>query len=1099
MKDDKLERDLIVKDINHNYFVKASAGSGKTTSLVYRMVSMVESGIPVEKICTITFTKAAADEFFSRFQAMLSARSVWADTTKKLTEEDDVKRKKCENALKNIDLCFMGTIDAFCNMIAHELPNELHVPSDAQIVDDDELNKAVKEEFETLLRDDKNHLHPYALAFKEIFYPSYDCFVAGFKKLNELRTTEYEYDKSLVDIDFEEYFSPEKSQFIDLCKMLKEANVKVDTNDGRKAIEALNNSLFRIKGKWSSRNLKAVDDLLKALSKIGTFPGEQIKDSILADTVVAVEYTADNKVKSKLKYTEEIVDLFSCLDEKIKDYKYALFMHVVSEALIDVSNKLKQEGKFTFFDFLLATNKAFKESSATDRELLDHILERHSYFLLDESQDTNPLQTEIFFYLTGTKITDDWSKTEPREGSLFIVGDPKQSIYAFRGANVKAYEKTESLFKKKDEVLVLRRNFRSIVSLRDWFNKAMNNVFDPSNNSLIHEEIPIDEREFELEYPKVDKDITVLDGVYKYILSDPKNDYESVAKMIKDLVNNPNRRIVYKSSKGPNYQIDTREISYKDFLVVPFTTRIEEYAKAFDKYQIPYTIEAKIPFEVASSLLVLVDLVKLFKAPQVRANLIKVLTSDLYKLSDTQISILVSNNFDFDITNIEHLYIDEKYKGIIEELNRLYVTTKDMSYSSMCLYLLNDKQFNLLNKVDSSFLEYTYFFIEKIKSKEETGNMSGIVDFIETAVAFIDGKSSDKDSRVLRFKDKVDKVKISNLHKVKGLQAPIVILVQPRKSVRTAIDYVDYESNPPKSYFKKFTIKNSNGSDSTVVENTSINEDKIKKWNLALDYELDRLQYVGATRAESVLLVSETANIKGNFVASWSKLTKEIKDENIYPIPEVSEPSEVIKVPVTYKDNKKIDNPSFSVAYHAPNDVSKDRRIISTMDNNDILLDNSDATLLGSLVHKVMEILVTTKGHVESKEALVDSVIKELGGEEYKDPLLGVVFILSLGGYEQKNSSVHRDILYTLYNAKNVQCEVPFSYKKGNTIITGVIDVLYQDDNGDYHIIDYKTNKEDDVSKLEEMYASQLQDYVDALKQAHVSVKDAHIYHIKIK
>ena len=75
MKDDKLERDLIVKDINHNYFVKASAGSGKTTSLVYRMVSMVEAGIPVEKICTITFTKAAADEFFSRFQAMLSATS----------------------------------------------------------------------------------------------------------------------------------------------------------------------------------------------------------------------------------------------------------------------------------------------------------------------------------------------------------------------------------------------------------------------------------------------------------------------------------------------------------------------------------------------------------------------------------------------------------------------------------------------------------------------------------------------------------------------------------------------------------------------------------------------------------------------------------------------------------------------------------------------------------------------------------------------------------------------------------------------------------------------------------------------------------------
>ena len=75
MFDDKKSRELIVKDINKNYFVEASAGSGKTTSLVYRMVSLVESGVPVDKICTITFTKAAANEFFERCQSLLSIRS----------------------------------------------------------------------------------------------------------------------------------------------------------------------------------------------------------------------------------------------------------------------------------------------------------------------------------------------------------------------------------------------------------------------------------------------------------------------------------------------------------------------------------------------------------------------------------------------------------------------------------------------------------------------------------------------------------------------------------------------------------------------------------------------------------------------------------------------------------------------------------------------------------------------------------------------------------------------------------------------------------------------------------------------------------------
>ena len=72
---DQKSRDMIVGDLKRNYFVEASAGSGKTTSLVYRMVALVESGVPVDKICTITCTKAAANEFFERFQKLLSIRS----------------------------------------------------------------------------------------------------------------------------------------------------------------------------------------------------------------------------------------------------------------------------------------------------------------------------------------------------------------------------------------------------------------------------------------------------------------------------------------------------------------------------------------------------------------------------------------------------------------------------------------------------------------------------------------------------------------------------------------------------------------------------------------------------------------------------------------------------------------------------------------------------------------------------------------------------------------------------------------------------------------------------------------------------------------
>ena len=110
---DSEARRAISTDIDHNLFVEASAGSGKTTSLVNRMVALIEHGVPIEQICTITFTIAAADEFFSRFQELLSRRMIDNpndESIRDLGVTTPESRKRCEEALKNIDLCFTGTM-----------------------------------------------------------------------------------------------------------------------------------------------------------------------------------------------------------------------------------------------------------------------------------------------------------------------------------------------------------------------------------------------------------------------------------------------------------------------------------------------------------------------------------------------------------------------------------------------------------------------------------------------------------------------------------------------------------------------------------------------------------------------------------------------------------------------------------------------------------------------------------------------------------------------------------------------------------------------------------------------------------------------------
>ena len=122
MQIDEDSRYTIIKSLNKNLFVIAGAGSGKTSMLVSRMVAMVEAGIDVSKICAITFTKKAAAEFLERFQKKLKERSEkpYKEGNKypgDLPTPTDPTAALCKQALKDIDLCFTGTIDSFCNIL----------------------------------------------------------------------------------------------------------------------------------------------------------------------------------------------------------------------------------------------------------------------------------------------------------------------------------------------------------------------------------------------------------------------------------------------------------------------------------------------------------------------------------------------------------------------------------------------------------------------------------------------------------------------------------------------------------------------------------------------------------------------------------------------------------------------------------------------------------------------------------------------------------------------------------------------------------------------------------------------------------------------
>src|SRR5204862_5289270 len=99
--------------------------------------------------------------------------------------------------------------------------------------------------------------------------------------------------------------------------------------------------------------------------------------------------------------------------------------------------------------------------------------------LVDEFQDTDPVQAEVLLYLTGRDTEErDWRKLEPLPGSLFVVGDPKQSIYRFRRADIQTYDAVSRILQKSGgEVLRLSTNFRSTDAVCSWVNGVFERIF----------------------------------------------------------------------------------------------------------------------------------------------------------------------------------------------------------------------------------------------------------------------------------------------------------------------------------------------------------------------------------------------------------------------------------------------------------------------------------------------------------------------------------------------------------------------------------------------------------------------------------------------
>lgn len=158
-----------------------------------------------------------------------------------------------------------------------------------------------------------------------------------------------------------------------------------------------------------------------------------------------------------------------------KEHCYYYVLNFVKPAVQYYEDLRYKRSQLNFQDLLMKTALMLKNYA----EVREYFQCKYKFLLVDEYQDTDPIQAEIIFYLTGMDTAEkDFQKLTPRAGSLFVVGDPKQSIYRFRRADIYIYNLTKLLIVKSGgETLSLVTNFRSLASICDVLNRLINKRF----------------------------------------------------------------------------------------------------------------------------------------------------------------------------------------------------------------------------------------------------------------------------------------------------------------------------------------------------------------------------------------------------------------------------------------------------------------------------------------------------------------------------------------------------------------------------------------------------------------------------------------------
>jgi ATP-dependent helicase/nuclease subunit A len=463
-RSDDLARIAIAESLDDTLVVEAAAGTGKTTELVNRILRVLETGrARMEQVVAVTFTEKAAGELKLRLRESLEVRRAAA-------EDSDVTGR-LDDALKNLEDAHVNTIHGFCAELIRERPVEACVDPLFAVLTEPQADRLYSRAFRAWLQQAlKEPSEGIRRALRRTSAPSFqsgsdsegpvDRLRGAGRKLAEWRDFPHPWHRPSFDraaaVD-SLLLSLHRLADLTSAPTFARDNLYIDTDAVRRLSRQI--KLEQSFGQrdldgWEARFVDLTRD--RGVSRTRKGSGARFSKDVTRTEVLAARDVLFAELQQFRK--EADADLAACLQQELS-------------GATDRYQALKAAaGALDFADLLSKARDLIKANADVRR----HLQTKFARVFVDEFQDTDPIQAQILLLLASDDpAVSDPERVRPLPGKLFIVGDPKQAIYRFRGTDVATYwHVSRRLEDHGGRVLQLATSYRSVPSIQNFVNAA---------------------------------------------------------------------------------------------------------------------------------------------------------------------------------------------------------------------------------------------------------------------------------------------------------------------------------------------------------------------------------------------------------------------------------------------------------------------------------------------------------------------------------------------------------------------------------------------------------------------------------------------------